>query len=72
MPAPYCSPAEIARDPTLSHARKIELLETLRDHHAAPANKGVLRGADLDKLFKRNSLAKDHGKSRPQKKGRSH
>ena len=55
------SPAEIAGDPTLSHARKIELLEILRDHHAAPANKGVLRDADRDKLLKLNSLAKDHG-----------
>ena len=54
------SPAENAGDPTLSHARKIELLETLRDHHAAPANKGVLRDADRDKLLKLNSLAKDH------------
>jgi hypothetical protein len=56
------TPAEIAADPTLSNARKIELLKAMKDHHAAPSDKGVLRDADLemDKLLKLNSLGDQH------------
>lgn len=54
-------PSEIAADPTLSNARKIELLKSYKDHHAAPEHKGVLGDADLEmqKLLKLNSLAND-------------
>lgn len=53
------TPQEIARDPLLSKARKIELLNTLKHHHAAPRHKGVLRDADLEleKLLELNLLA---------------
>lgn len=55
-------PSEITADPTLSNARKIELLKSYKDHHAAPEHKGVLRDADLElgKLLKLNSLSNDH------------
>lgn len=55
------SPGEIAADPTLSNARKIELLKSIKDHAAAPQNRGVLRDADLEleKLLKLNSLANE-------------
>ena len=54
-------PSEIAADPTLSNARKIELLKTYKDHNAAPENEAVLRDADLEleKLLKLNSLANE-------------
>lgn len=53
------SPSEIVSDPSLSNERKIELLKSYKAHGSAPANKGVLRDADLelDKLLKLNSLA---------------
>ena len=56
------TPQEIAADPMLSNARKIELLKSLKDHHAAPEDKGVLRDADLEleKLLELNSLANEH------------
>ncbi|MEQ8447220.1 MAG: hypothetical protein RIB57_15155 [Pelagibacterium sp.] len=56
------TPAEIAGDPTLSNARKIELLKSLKAHNAAPESKGVLRDADLErgKLLELNTLANDH------------
>lgn len=55
------TPSEIAGDSTLSNARKIELLKSYKDHHAAPENKGVIRDADLElsKLLKLNSLANE-------------
>lgn len=55
------TPAEIAGDPTLSNARKIELLKSVKERNAAPENQGVLRDADieLDKLLKLNTLAGD-------------
>ncbi|WP_196257822.1 hypothetical protein [Pelagibacterium limicola] len=54
-------PSDIAADPMLSNARKIELLKSYKDHHAAPEHKGVLRDADLEleKLLKLNSLANE-------------
>lgn len=54
-------PADIVNDPSLSNARKIELLKSFKDHNAAPENRGVLRDADLEleKLLKLNSLAND-------------
>lgn len=54
-------PSEIAADPLLSNARKIELLKAYKEHHAAPEHKGVLRDADLElsKLLELNSLAND-------------
>lgn len=54
-------PSEITADPTLSNARKIELLKSYKDHYAAPEHKGVLRDADLEleKLLRLNSLAND-------------
>lgn len=56
------TPGEIANDPALSNARKIELLKAVKDHHAAPKDKGVLRDADLEleKLLELNSLAHEH------------
>ena len=55
------TPAEIANDPTLSNARKIELLSSYKEHNAAPADHSVLRDADLEleKLLELNSLAND-------------
>ena len=55
------TPAEIAGDPTLSNARKIELLKSYKEHNAAPKDEGVIRDADLelDKLLKLNSLANE-------------
>lgn len=54
-------PSEISADPTLTNARKIELLKSYKDHHAAPEDRGVLREADLEieKLLKLNSLANE-------------
>lgn len=54
-------PSEIAADPTLSNARKIELLKSYKDHNAAPEDRGVLREADLEleKLLELNSLANE-------------
>ncbi|AEQ52066.1 hypothetical protein [Pelagibacterium halotolerans] len=56
------TPAEIAADPTLSNARKIELLKSLKERHVAPEDKGMLGDADLelDKLLELNALANDH------------
>lgn len=56
------TPSEIANDPTLSNARKIELLKSVKEHHAAPKDQGVLRDADLEleKLLELNSLAHEH------------
>lgn len=53
------TPKEIAGDPMLSNARKIELLKSLKEHHAAPKDQGILRDADLEleKLLELNSLA---------------
>ncbi|WP_332716522.1 hypothetical protein [Pelagibacterium mangrovi] len=50
------TPEEIAGDPTLSNARKIELLKSLKEHHAAPQDKDMQRAADLElaKLLKLN------------------
>lgn len=55
------TPSEIAGDPTLSNARKIELLKSYKDQNAAPEGEGVLRDADLEleKLLKLNSLANE-------------
>lgn len=55
------TPAEIANDPTLTNARKIELLKSYKEHNAAVEDQGVLRDTDLelDKLLELNSLAND-------------
>lgn len=52
------TPREIARDPLLSRARKIELLNTLKHHHAAPRHRSVVLEVDveLEKLLELNSL----------------
>lgn len=56
------SPALIASDPTLSNTRKIELLKSIMEHHAAPEHSGVLRDADLElsKLLHLNSRPQQH------------
>lgn len=55
------TPAEIAADPMLSNARKIELLKSYKEQHAGPGNRGVIRDADMEtaKLLKLNSLANE-------------
>lgn len=55
------SPEEIANDPALSEARKIELLKEAKHHKNAPENKGVIKDDDLegDQLLKLNSLANE-------------
>lgn len=54
-------PSEISADPTLTNARKIELLKSYKDLNAAPDDRGVMREADLEieKLLKLNSLANE-------------
>lgn len=54
-------PSEISADPSLTNARKIELLKSYKDHNAAPDDRGVMREADLEieKLLKLNSLANE-------------
>lgn len=53
------TPQQIAGDPMLSNVCKIELLKSLKEHHAAPKDRGVLRDADLEleKLLELDSIA---------------
>ncbi|MCD7060176.1 hypothetical protein [Pelagibacterium xiamenense] len=41
------TPAEIAHDPTLSNARKIELLKSIKEHNAGAKDPAIIRDADL-------------------------
>lgn len=56
------SPALIASDPTLSNARKIELLKSIKEHYCAPEHSGMLRDADLElsKLLRLTSHPQQH------------
>ncbi|WP_404403002.1 hypothetical protein [Pelagibacterium halotolerans] len=41
------TPMDIARDPILSNARKIELLKSIKEHNAGAKDPAIIRDADL-------------------------